>query len=322
MIAQGHAPVNTSLPTISGTLKVGQTLTATNGSWNNGPTHYDYQWRRCDTGNNCRDVGSDRSTYVPDRGDVGRTIRVEVKARNDYGTTTATSAPTGVVAPAGLVPANTAPPAISGVPRDGQLLVATTGTWTNSPTNYAFQWLRCDTAGNNCADFGGDGQSQRLGSSEVGHTIRVTVEATNQYGTTKATSAPTAVVAGAAPGRARSRCRRSRCRSASSSPACSSSRRGSRPVVRSSPASGSPTPAGTSSTARSSTRSAFRTAGSGTRPRSSPAATAGRRSSSFPTRLMPIHRRAALVMFVRARKPGDNVLAGVSARRLVQISIR
>ena len=41
-----------------------------------------------------------------------------------------------------------------------------------------------------------------------------------------------------------------------------------------------------------------------------------------PTRLMPIHRRAALVMFVRARKPGDSLLAGVSARRLVQISIR
>jgi hypothetical protein len=40
-----------------------------------------------------------------------------------------------------------------------------------------------------------------------------------------------------------------------------------------------------------------------------------------PTPNMPL-RRGALVMFVRARKPGDNLLAGVSTRRLVQEGIR
>jgi len=40
----------------------------------------------------------------------------------------------------------------------------------------------------------------------------------------------------------------------------------------------------------------------------------------FPTRAMPV-RRSALVMFVRARKPGDSLLAGVSTRRLVQVGI-
>ena len=37
-----------------------------------------------------------------------------------------------------------------------------------------------------------------------------------------------------------------------------------------------------------------------------------------PTSRLPIRRGGAIVMFVRARKPGDNLLAGVSTRRLVQ----
>jgi len=36
---------------------------------------------------------------------------------------------------------------------------------------------------------------------------------------------------------------------------------------------------------------------------------------------MPL-RRGDLVMFIRARKPGDSLLAGVSTRRLVQEAIR
>ena len=40
-----------------------------------------------------------------------------------------------------------------------------------------------------------------------------------------------------------------------------------------------------------------------------------------PTASMPL-RPGALVIFVRARKSGDNLLSGVSTRRLVQVSIR
>ena len=41
-----------------------------------------------------------------------------------------------------------------------------------------------------------------------------------------------------------------------------------------------------------------------------------------PTRNLPLGRRNALVMFVRARVEGQSLLAGSSARRLVQILIR
>jgi hypothetical protein len=42
--------------------------------------------------------------------------------------------------------------------------------------------------------------------------------------------------------------------------------------------------------------------------------------SMQPSASMPLN-RGALVIFLRARKPGDNLLAGVSTRRLVQVGI-
>ena len=44
--ATGTVPVNTGLPTVTGTAQVGQTLTGTVGSWT-GASSYSQQWQRC-----------------------------------------------------------------------------------------------------------------------------------------------------------------------------------------------------------------------------------------------------------------------------------
>ena len=96
------APVNQSLPTISGSTVQGQTLVASNGSWSGSPTSYGYQWSRCDSaGANCAAVsGATASSYQLASADVGKTLRVQVTASNTGGSTIATSAQSGLVSAA------------------------------------------------------------------------------------------------------------------------------------------------------------------------------------------------------------------------------
>ena len=89
-------PANTGAPTVTGTARVGETLTAQNGTWTNSPTAFQYQWQRCNaSGAGCANVpGAVEKTYLLTAGDAGRTIRVRVTGINADGATNARSAPT------------------------------------------------------------------------------------------------------------------------------------------------------------------------------------------------------------------------------------
>ena len=124
---------------------------------------------------------------------MGHTLRVVVKATNAGGTGKATSAATGTVLPP--APANTGLPAIGGSAVEGETLSAGKGTWTESPTSYAYQWEDCNAAGEACANVNGaTASSYVLASSDVGHRLRVIVTASNAGGHNGATSAATGVV--------------------------------------------------------------------------------------------------------------------------------
>lgn len=94
-----------------------------------------------------------------------------------------------------LMPGVVAPPAITGTDQQGQLLAASTGTWTNPPTAYAYQWQRCDAAGGSCLDVpGATTATYALTPADVGDTLRVDVTATDAVGSGTAVSAVTAPV--------------------------------------------------------------------------------------------------------------------------------
>ena len=197
VVTSPQPPANTGLPTISGSAVNGQPLTASTGAWTSNPTSYAYEWRRCNTaGAGCGAiVGATASGYTAAPADVGSTLRVAVTASNAAGSTTAVSAQTAVVTSA-QPPANTSLPVISGSPVNGQPLSASTGAWTGSPTNYSYEWRRCNTAGVACtAIFGATSATYTLTVADLGSTLRVAVTASNAAGSTTAVSAQTAVVA-------------------------------------------------------------------------------------------------------------------------------
>ena len=82
-------------------------------------------------------------------------------------------------AAAPAAPANTAVPAVSGTAQQGDTLTTSNGSWSGSPTSYAYAWEDCNSSGGSCVRISGEtSSSYTLQASDVGSTIRSVVTAT------------------------------------------------------------------------------------------------------------------------------------------------
>jgi hypothetical protein len=319
------SPNATSLPTIAGSTVDGATLTANNGNWSGStPMTFDFRWQRCNSsGGGCSNTSATGQTYKLSASDVGHTIRVVVTAKNAAGSSTAASAPTAIVQAAPSAPRMTETPRITGTTIDGQTLTANNGNWAGTtPMTFAFRWQLCDSHGGNCSNTNVTSQTYKLGAGDVGHTLRVVVTAKNSIGSTNATSGSTGVVQAAATP--------SGCVSISSVSlpqrlvvdriASSPSRIHSRSeplvmrfhVVSTSGrcVSGALVYAVGVPFDRLSRESEVQTGGDGW--------------ATVDFQILPTFRLRSgnlVVVFVRSRKAGENVLAGVSTRRLVSVRV-
>lgn len=205
---QPPQPRNSTPPTVSGAepRQDGQTLTASNGSWTTYPqssVSFRYEWQRCVT--SCAAIaGATGQSYTLTSADVGSRVRVRVHGNCNVPTacteSSADSAQTGTVLPD---PHNEGLPQISGLARENQLLAASAGFWRSvGSLGFAYQWLRCNRAGDNCSNIpAATGSEYRLKTADANATVRVAVTGRNGRGReATALSAQSAPVVRVSPG--------------------------------------------------------------------------------------------------------------------------
>ncbi|MDI9890492.1 beta strand repeat-containing protein [Microbacterium sp. IEGM 1404] len=173
-------------PTISGSVTVGSTVTAVPGTWTPTPSAFTYQWTR----NGAAISGATASTYQLSTADAGNLLSVSVTASaSGYAPTTRVSVTQSVPTQRFTT---TARPTISGDPRVGSVLTASTGTWAPTPDYFTYQWRR-----NGTAISGATASTYTVGAADVGAEITVTAAAIKTgYTRTPLTSTAMTAIAG------------------------------------------------------------------------------------------------------------------------------
>lgn len=125
------------------------------------------------------EVGGDPSTSTDYLQDIvlalGGTVTINANWMEAWEDITAT--------PPAAPPVNTVSPTISGNGYVGDILTTTDGTWTGSPTSYAYQWQR-----NGTTNIGTNTNTYTLVSADAGTNITCVVTATNASGSTPESS--------------------------------------------------------------------------------------------------------------------------------------
>ena len=185
----------TGAPTITGTVRVGETLTAntTDISDSDGLNNatFTYQWLADDA-----DItDATGSTYPLVAADEGKTVKVRVTFTDDGGTQeTVTSTPTATVT-ASNTPA-TGEPTITGTAQVGETLTANTTGIADSDglinATFTYQWLADDTDITDAT-----GSTYTLAAADEGETVKIRLSFTDDRGhqetlTSTATAAVTA----------------------------------------------------------------------------------------------------------------------------------
>jgi len=201
----GPTPTPVSCPNCGvANVKVGDTLTATTGTWSEAPppASYAYEWKRCaidDTA--CAAIsGATGSTYKVAGADVTHVLVVTVTAVNADGSGKATSLPTGIVGTANG-PSPYAVPTVTGLVIVGRQLSVSNGVWIPGASAYAIQWQRCNretststtsgvvittvSAAVGCANVAGATKdTYSVTAADIAHRIRAVVTASTSSGET------------------------------------------------------------------------------------------------------------------------------------------
>jgi hypothetical protein len=190
----GTVPVNTVAPDITpfDNQVIGTSLSATSGTWDGTPTlTFAYRWTR----NNVPISGATSSTYTLQAADELQTIRVEVRATNDYATSSFVVSSNNAVG--GYVPLNVSQPSMSltGNQLVGTLVTVTNGTWSgSSPITFEYRWLR-----NGSPIGGATSSSYTLQSADDGNVVTAQVRALNAFGTSAYSTSDNSINAGTVP---------------------------------------------------------------------------------------------------------------------------
>ena len=176
---------NTVAPTITGTAKVGSTLTVSRGTWNPTGATFAYQWKA----NGAAIAGATSTTLKPALAQVGKRITVQVTASHPgYTSVAALSASTAAVLPGVL--SNTTAPTISG---DPTCRLDPRGGPRHLDPDTGHD--RLPVACRRRSHRGSDRQTLAVGPELVGKAITVTVNATKTgYAAVSRTTVPTAAV--------------------------------------------------------------------------------------------------------------------------------